>query len=116
RTGSGRWQDGRTGALRNWVPTVAAEGYVYGVLGRRREAQAALAGMHSLSPRQYVTAYAVALVHTALGQRDSAFAWLAQGVRERTHWLVWLNRDLRSAPLRADPRFQAVVHEVGLPQ
>src|SRR5205809_517289 len=54
-------------------------------------------------------------VHTALGRRDSAFAWLAQGVRERTHWLVWLNRDLRWAPLRADPRFQAVVHEVGLP-
>src|SRR5438046_2911125 len=32
-----------TGPLRNWVPTVAAEGYVYGVLGRRRQAQAALA-------------------------------------------------------------------------
>src|SRR6266487_4668385 len=104
-----------TGPLRSWVPTVAAEGYVYGVLGRRREAQAALARMDSLSRRQYVTAYAVALVHTALGQRDSAVAWLAQGVRERTHWLVWLNRDLRWAPLRADPRFQAVVHEVGLP-
>ena len=104
-----------TGPLRSWVPTVAAEGYVYGVLGRRREAQAALVRMDSLSRRQYVTAYAVALVHTALGQRDSAFAWLAQGVRERTHWLVWLNRDLRWAPLRADPRFQAVVHEVGLP-
>src|SRR6266566_3671792 len=104
-----------TGPLRNWVPTVAAEGYVYGVLGRRREAQAARARMDSLSRRQYVTAYAVALVHTALGQRDSAFAWLAQGVRERTHWLVWLNRDLRWAPLRADPRFQALVHEVGLP-
>src|SRR5437867_2270280 len=104
-----------TGPLRNWVPTVAAEGYVYGVLGRRREAQAALVRMDSLSRRQYVTAYAVALVHTALGQRDSAFAWLARGVRERTHWLVWLNRDLRWAPLRADPRFQAVVHEVGLP-
>src|SRR5439155_325518 len=71
-----------TGPLRSWVPTVAAEGYVYGVLGRRREAQAALARMDSLSRRQYVTAYAVALVHTALGQRDSAFAWLAQGVRE----------------------------------
>ncbi len=104
-----------TGPLRNWVPTLAAEGYVYGVLGRRREAQAALVRMDSLSRRQYVTAYAVALVHTALGQRDSAFAWLARAVRERTHWLVWLNRDLRWAPLRADPRFQALVHEVGLP-
>ncbi len=104
-----------TGPLRNWVPTVAGEGYVYGMLGRRREARAALARMDSLSRRQYVTAYAVALVHTALGQRDSAFVWLEQGVRERTHWLVWLNRDLRWDPLRTDQRFQALVHEVGLP-
>src|SRR2546427_12324354 len=96
-----------TGPLRSWVPTVAAEGYVYGVLGRRREAQAALARMDSQSGRQYVTAYAVALVHTALGQRDSAFAWLAQGVRERRHWLGWLNRDRRWSPLRAGPRLQA---------
>jgi DNA-binding SARP family transcriptional activator/TolB-like protein/Tfp pilus assembly protein PilF len=104
-----------TGALRSWVPTVAGQGYVLGVLGRQGEARATLARMDSLSRRQYVTAYAMALVHAALGQRDSAFAWLERGVRERTHWMVWLNRDLRWAPLRADPRFQALVHEVGLP-
>src|SRR6266516_2610619 len=86
-------------------------GHLY--LGRVYQAKGQMDS--ALSQRQYVTAYAVALVHTALGQRDSAFAWLARGVRERTHWLVWLNRDLRWAPLRPDPRFQAVVHEVGLP-
>jgi serine/threonine-protein kinase len=108
-------QYGATGALRSWVPTVAGEGYVLGILGRRQEAHAALARMNSLSRRQYVTAYAVALVHAALGQRDSAFAWLERGVRERTHWLVWLNRDQRWAPLRADERFEKLVREVGLP-
>src|SRR5439155_1603136 len=50
-----------TGPLRSWVPTVAAEGYVYGVLGRRRDAQAALARLDSLSGWQFVTRCAAAL-------------------------------------------------------
>ena len=58
---------------------------------------------------------AVALVHAALGQLDSAFTWLQRGVQERTHWLVWLNRDVRWAPIRADPRFNQLVKQVGLP-
>ena len=105
-----------TGPLRNWVPTIAGNGYVYAQQGRRAEALAVLHYLDSLSATQYVTSYAVALVHTALGQRDSAFSWLDRAVDERTHWLVWLNRDLRWKPLRGDPRFAAVVHRVGLPQ
>jgi hypothetical protein len=62
-----------------------------------------------------VTAYAYALVHTALGQPDSAFTWLDRAVNERTHWLVWLNRDFRWAPLRADPRFAQIGRRVGVP-
>lgn len=103
------------GPLRTWIPTIAAEGYVYGQQGRRAAAEAVLARMDSLSRTEYVTAYAVALVQAALGQRDSAFAWLDRAVQERTHWLVWLNRDLRWVPLRGDPRFQALVDRVGLP-
>ncbi len=104
-----------TGPLRTWVPTIAAEGYVLGLLGRRREAEAALARMDSLAGHEYVTSYAVALVHAALGSRDSAFTWLERGVRERTHWLVWLNRDTRWNIVRDDPRFATLVREVGLP-
>jgi len=103
------------GALRNWVPTVAGVGYVYALQGRRREALRVLAQMYGQARHTYVTAYAIALIHAALGQRDSAFSWLDQGVRERTHWLVWLNRDTRWIPLKGDPRFQALVQRVGLP-
>jgi hypothetical protein len=71
--------------------------------------------LDSLSKTQYVTSYAFALIHTALGQPDSAFAWLDRAVQERTHWLVWLNRDLRWKPLRGDPRFTSLVRRVGLP-
>jgi TolB-like protein/tetratricopeptide (TPR) repeat protein/tRNA A-37 threonylcarbamoyl transferase component Bud32 len=103
------------GPLRLWVPTIAGLGNIYAIDGRRDHALDELRRLDSLSKTQYVTAYAVALIHTALGQRDSAFAWLDRAVEERTHWLVWLNRDLRWKPLRGDPRFPSLVRRVGLP-
>jgi serine/threonine-protein kinase len=71
--------------------------------------------LDSLSRTRYITSFAVAVVHVGLGHPDSAFAWLDRAVEERTHWLVWLNRDPRWQPLRNDPRFAALVHRVGLP-
>jgi DNA-binding SARP family transcriptional activator/Tfp pilus assembly protein PilF len=104
-----------TGSLRAWVPTVAGEGYVYAQQGRRDQAQAVLDRLAGLSRTQYVTAYAVALVHVALGQTDSAFVWLNKAVDERTHWVLWLNRDRRWDPIRSDARFRAIVRRVKLP-
>ena len=104
-----------TGPLQRWVPTIAARGRVLALSGRTGEARATIAEMDAMSRNAYVTAYAMALVHAALGQRDSAFAWLDRGVAERTHWLVWLNRDPRWQSIRGDPRFAALVKRVGLP-
>jgi tetratricopeptide (TPR) repeat protein len=103
------------GPLRAWVPTIAGEGYVYAQQGRREHAQQVLARLDSLSRTQYVTPYAVALVHAALGQSDSAFVWLNKAVDERTHWVLWLNRDRRWDPIRSDDRFRAIVRRVGIP-
>jgi tetratricopeptide (TPR) repeat protein len=104
-----------TGALRAWVPTISGEGYVYALQGRPDRARAVLRQLDSLSRTQYVTSFAVSIVHVALGQPDSAFVWLNKAVDERTHWLVWLNRDRRWDPIRSDPRFRAIVKRVGLP-
>jgi TolB-like protein/Tfp pilus assembly protein PilF len=104
-----------TGPLREWVPTVAGIGYVYGIQGKRQEALQVLSNLEARSKKEYVTAYAVALVHAALGNKDQAFAWLDKGVEERTHWLVWLKRDLRWKPIRSDPRFAALIKRVGFP-
>jgi TolB-like protein/tetratricopeptide (TPR) repeat protein len=104
-----------SGPLQAWVPTIAGLGSLYALEGNRTQALHELHRLDSLSKTQYVTSYAIALIHTALGQRDSAFVWLDRAVQERTHWLVWLNRDLRWAPLRDDPRFGSLVRRVGLP-
>jgi tetratricopeptide (TPR) repeat protein len=102
-------------SLRSWVPSIAGLGSLYALRGNRDQATDELRRLDSLRKTQYVTSYAVALIYTALAQRDSAFVWLDRAVQERTHWLVWLNRDLRWKPLRGDPRFASLVRRVGLP-
>jgi TolB-like protein/Tfp pilus assembly protein PilF len=104
-----------TGSLRTWVPTIAGNGYVYAQQGKRDRALDVRRRLDSLSRTEYVTSYAVALMHAALGQHDSAFTWLDRAVEERTHWLLWLNRDKRWDPIRSDPRFRALIRRVGLP-
>ena len=115
RTDSALVESAATGPLRAWVPTIAGEAYIRALRGERDNARETLVRLDSLSRSQYVTGYAVSLVHVALGQSDSAFAWLDRAVAERTHWLVWLNRDDRWKPIRQDARFRMVVQRVGLP-
>ena len=105
-----------TGPLRDWVPTVAGKGYVLALLGKNVEARATLVKLDSMSRKAYVTAYGVALVYAALRQPDSAFTWLERGFAERTNWMVWLNRDPRWDVIKADPRFSALTHKIGLPK
>ena len=104
-----------SGPMQQWVPTVAGLGSLYAIEGRRADALSILHQLDSLSRTEYVTSYAVAVVHVALGQPDSAFAWLDRAVKERSHWLVWLNRDPRWEPVRSDPRYAALVRRVGIP-
>jgi TolB-like protein/Tfp pilus assembly protein PilF/tRNA A-37 threonylcarbamoyl transferase component Bud32 len=104
-----------SGPMRQWVVTVAGLGNLYAIEGRRADALAILRQLDSLSRSEYVSSFAVAVVHVALAQPDSAFAWLDRAVKERSHWLVWLNRDPRWEPLRSDPRYAALVRRVGIP-
>ena len=113
---SALFQYDRTGPLRDWVPTVAGKGNVYGTLGRNADARAVLVRLDSISQRSYVTAYGVALVYAAMQKPDSAFAWLEKGLVERTNWMVWLNRDRRWDPIRSDRRFVSLTRRMRLPK
>jgi tetratricopeptide (TPR) repeat protein len=68
----------RLGPLQSWVPSIAGMGYVDAVEGHRTDAMRVLAQLDSVKRTRYVTSYAVALVYTALGEKDQAFAWLAE--------------------------------------
>ena len=77
----------------------------------------ALATLDSVanSKTVYVAPLLSALIYTALGDKDRAFALLDRSCDERVHWLLWLHRDPRWTPLRSDPRFEALGRRIGLP-
>jgi TolB-like protein/DNA-binding winged helix-turn-helix (wHTH) protein/Tfp pilus assembly protein PilF len=100
--------------LVDWPVTMAAIGHVYAISGRRQDAERVLQDLQNLQGRKYVTPYGLALVYAGLGDRTSALDWLDRAVSDKSNWLVWLNRDPRFAGLHGSPRFDALVHRVGL--
>jgi TolB-like protein len=120
-TSQGRYADAETalqkiGALRTWTPAMAVQGYLYAKSGRPQEARNVLAEFDDLVRQgRYASGYAIAVVYAGLGDRDRVFSYLDAAYRERSHWLVWLKRDPRWNDVRSDPRFQNLVHKIGLP-
>jgi len=55
----------------------------------------------------------IAKGYAALGDADSAFAWLERARDQRTHWLIALPWDPMLTSFRADPRFAALERRVG---
>jgi TolB-like protein/DNA-binding winged helix-turn-helix (wHTH) protein/Tfp pilus assembly protein PilF len=90
-------------------------GHVLAVAGRRAEALAILEGLGDLSATRYVSPYSVALVHTGLGDRDQALAWLDKAYDERSDYMPYLKLEPMLDGLRSDHRFAALVARVGLP-
>ena len=68
------------------------------------------------SKQHYVPAWDMAVLFAGIGDADSAFQWLEESYTKRESQMPFLKVDYRMDPLRADPRFQNLVHRVGLPQ
>jgi serine/threonine-protein kinase len=86
---------------------------IYARMGKRREAieivqtierDGALGGAE----------FALAVIYSALGDRDHAIAALERGVQRRSVLAV-VFRDPQLDPLRSDPRFQQLMRRAGLP-
>jgi serine/threonine-protein kinase len=89
-------------------------GRAYALAGRKPGARTVLDQLRQFSSRTYVSPYFFAAIYAALGQNDEAFKWLHEALRERDVYLAWLKVDSAVDPLRRDPRFQELLHDVGL--
>jgi TolB-like protein/Flp pilus assembly protein TadD len=56
-----------------------------------------------------------AQVHVALGENAQGITWLEKAYAEHDSYLMRLKVDPAFDPLRADPRFQQILHRLGLP-
>jgi TolB-like protein/Tfp pilus assembly protein PilF len=93
---------------------LAAPGHAYAMLGRAGEARTVLASLHTLSARQFVSPYHIAVIHAALGEIDQAFDWLTRACDAQSEALIWFDLDPMLDSLRPDPRFHTIIARIGL--
>ena len=91
----------------------ASLGHVYAMAGKTAKARGVLTALHTAAERSYVPAYWFALVHAGLGERDQALRYLERAYEERSTVLAYLLIDPRLAPLRNEPRLQALARRLG---
>ncbi len=89
-----------------------ALGRTYAVAGRTDEALRMLAELEAQEPTSW-GALGLAELHTALGNKDEAFRWLAYDLPHA--WLPWSRMNPSLEPLRDDPRFQDLLRRMNLP-
>jgi serine/threonine-protein kinase len=64
----------------------------------------------------YASPYYIAELYADLGDKNRAFAWLVTAYKEHDWVLTQMRADFLLDPLVSDPRFDELVHKVGLPQ
>ncbi len=86
----------------------------YAASGRRSEATRLLSGLQKRSNPTYSYGSEIATIYASLGDRDQAMNWLEKAYEERFNPGVLLRPGFD--PLRSDPRFEDLVHRIGLPR
>nr|MBA3556053.1 protein kinase [Gemmatimonadales bacterium] len=88
---------------------------VYAVSGQR---QMALTIVDSLQARYHKggadEAYALGVAYTGLGDKERALDWLETAYADRSTWMNLTKVHPELDPLRGEPRFQALLQQVGL--
>ena len=99
---------------RNKIKTDVALAHIYAVSGRQDEARRIIeeTGIEKmLSSNDY---RGVALVYTALGEKEEAFEWLEKSYHKHEESLCSIGIDPKFDSIREDPRFKALLKKVGL--
>jgi TolB-like protein/DNA-binding winged helix-turn-helix (wHTH) protein/Tfp pilus assembly protein PilF len=92
----------------------ASLAYAYAVSGMRDEAANILNELKNRSPQSFSNAPEIAMVYVGLDEKGQAMAWLEKAYAER--FSPWVLMRPCFNPLRSDPRFQDLLHRIGLGQ
>jgi Flp pilus assembly protein TadD len=84
----------------------------YAVSGRKEEAMKIVKDLESRQSQDSSTNASIALIYVGLGDNDRAMIWLNKAYQARFNPSI-LRRPVFD-PLRADARFQDLVHRIGL--
>lgn len=98
------------------VHYVAMLGCAYARANRRGDALRILNELTRQSKQGLVSAFDMASLHAALGEKQSAMTWLERGYEQRDLWLVELKAWPWFDSLVLDPRFQALLRRMNFPK
>jgi len=91
---------------------LGAMGQTYALLGDTCRARELLSQLHGLSKVRHVPAVSFAVIHLGLGEHSRVLDWLEEGSRRKESQLANLYTHPLYAPLRDEPRFQALVRRL----
>jgi tetratricopeptide (TPR) repeat protein len=94
---------------------LAALGRVFADQGRTDRARELLQELIEAAETIFVPCYYVAAIYSGTEKREETLEWLEKACKNRESWMVFLNIDPIWDRYRSEPRFQALVREVGLP-
>ena len=89
-------------------------GEAYGLHGDTTRAREILRDLDARARQGYVSPYHHAYVHTGLSDAERAMNWLERAVAERTGPTYGIKGSFLFAPLRAHPRFRALMRQMNL--
>jgi tetratricopeptide (TPR) repeat protein len=90
-------------------------GYAYAAAGRRADALTILRELEVRATQQYVSAFGIALIYDALGQKEAALAALERAHQERAVEFAQMRQYPPFRTIASEPRYQAVMRSIGLP-
>ncbi len=88
--------------------------YILARAGQRRDALKLLRELKNRDAQNPVSPVSFARIYTGLGDKEQAFAWLRKAYDERLDHLLHVGADPIFDPLRSDPRFNELLHDIGL--
>jgi serine/threonine-protein kinase len=98
----------------NQIETTVALAQLYAVSRQREDAKKLVEVVEQDKLMIDQVYRGLALVYAALGENDSAFKWLEESYQRREESLLNLKVDPKADRLRSDPRFIALLRQIGV--
>jgi TolB-like protein/DNA-binding winged helix-turn-helix (wHTH) protein/Tfp pilus assembly protein PilF len=86
----------------------------YVASGKKNEAVKLLSDLKKSSNASFTNAPQIAMIYASMGDTDQAMDWLERAFEERFNPSILLRSGFD--PLRSDPRFEELMHRIGLPK
>jgi len=110
-----RWKSDHPSKRRHPHVLATAAG-IYGLEGRKNEAEKLIDEVREMARHQYVSGFFFAEAYTGLGQKDQAVTWLERAYEDHDQWMVFVASYPGLDLLHSEPRFQALLRRMNFPQ